>query len=121
MANEKGLFDDLKVSEVKPDDVEPKDKHYRTISPQFARKNFVQITAGYVAAHKVEGACAVIDGDPAEFFAGKQYEKEEATHFREQTGHNHAYSVGYVLGREECKDAPHPPRTLADFFREEGL
>ena len=97
------------------------DKHFRTITPQFARKNFVQITAGYVAAHKVEGACAVIDGDPADFFAGKQYEKEKATHFREKTGHNHAYSVGYVLGRQECKDAPHPPRTLADFFREEGL
>ena len=67
----------------------PKDKHYRTISPQFARKNFVQIVAGYVAAHKVEGATAVIDGDPADFFAGKQYKKEKATHFREQTGHNH--------------------------------
>lgn len=97
------------------------DKHYRTIAPDFARRHYVRIVAGYVSAHKVEGACAVIDGDPAEFFAGKRYDKDKANHFREQTGHHQAYAIGYVLGREECKDAPHPPRTLADFFREEGL
>lgn len=99
----------------------PQDKHYRTISRAFALKNFVKLTAGYVAAHKVEGAVAVLDDEEWFFYAGKQYCVEDVEQWRNGTGDPLAYAIGYVLGREACKDAPHPPRTLADFFREEGL
>ena len=97
------------------------DKHYRTISRGFAIKNHLKLAGGYIAAHKVEGALAEIEGDPGLFFADKQYCVEDVEQWRNGTGDPLAYAIGYTLGREACKDAQHPPRTLADFFREEGL
>lgn len=90
--------------------------HFRTVSPSFARRHGGEIYDGYASARRVERLPAVIDKDPAEYFAGARFCKEDYEHVRSTLGDSRAFCIGWAIAQEELRDCSSPDHTLADLF-----
>lgn len=92
------------------------ERHYRTVSRLFARRNGDEIYDGYESAYRGERLPAVIDKEPSEFFAGARFFKEDYEHVRSTLGDSRAFCIGWAVAKEELRDCSSPAHTLADLF-----
>lgn len=92
------------------------ERHYRTVSRLFARRNGDEIYDGYESAYRGERLPAVIDKEPSEFFSGARFCKEDYEHVRQTLGDSRAFCIGWAVAKEELRDCSSPAHTLADLF-----
>lgn len=95
------------------------ERHYRTVSRLFARRNGDEIYDGYESAYRGERLPAVIDKEPSEYFAGARFCKEDYEHVRAQLANSKAWSIGWAVAQEALRDAVAPAQTLAELFKME--
>lgn len=91
-------------------------RHFRTVSPSFARRHGEEIFAGFASARRVERLPSVIDKEPSEFFAGARFCKEDYEHVRSTLGDSRALCIGWAIAKEELRDCSSPDHALADLF-----
>lgn len=92
------------------------ERHYRTVSRLFARRNGDEIYDGYESAYRGERLPAVIDKEPSEYFAGARFCKEDYEHVRSTLGDSRAFCIGWAIAKEELRDCSSPAHALADLF-----
>lgn len=92
------------------------ERHYRTASRLFARRNGDEIYDGYESAYRGERLPAVIDKDPGDYFAKAKYCLEDYEHLRSTLGDSRAFCIGWAVAKEELRDCSSPAHTLADLF-----
>lgn len=91
-------------------------RHFRTVSPSFARRYGEEIFAGYASARRVERLSSVIDKDPGDYFAGAKFCLEGYSHLRETLGDSKAFCIGWAIAKEELRDCSSPAHALADLY-----
>lgn len=91
-------------------------RHFRAVSPIFARRHGSEIYDGYASARRVERLPSVIDKEPSEFFAGARFCKEVYEHVRQTLGDSRAFCIGWAIAQEELRDCSSPAHTLAELF-----
>lgn len=91
-------------------------RHFRTVSPSFARRHGEEIFDGYASARRVERLPSMIDKDPEDYFAGARFCKEDYEHVRSTLGDSRAFCIGWAIAKEELRDCSSPAHTLAELF-----
>lgn len=91
-------------------------RHFRTVSPSFARRHGEEIFDGYASARRVERLPSVIDKDPEDYFAGARFCKEVYEHLRQTLGDSRAFCIGWAIAKDELRYCSSPAHAIADLF-----
>lgn len=91
-------------------------RHFRTVSPSFARRHGEEIFAGFASARRVERLPAVIETDPGDHFAKVRYCLEDYAHLRSTLGDSRAFCIGWAIAKDELRNCSSPAHAIADLF-----